>query len=104
MSDGSPSPPSDTHPKIHALLIEGYRKLSPSQKFEQVCALTRTVQQLALLDIRRRHPNAREQALRVASRWIEPEVEFPRKSGHRGYAASAASSRRCRCSYSIGLT
>jgi hypothetical protein len=66
----------DTHPKIHALQIEGYRKMSPSQKFERVCALTRTVQQLALLDVRRRHPNAdaREQALRVASRWIEPEL------------------------------
>jgi hypothetical protein len=68
--------PNDTHPKIHALLIEGYRKMSSSQKFAQACALTRTVQQLALLDVRRRHPHAdeREQALRVASRWIEPEM------------------------------
>ncbi len=50
--------------------------MSASAKFEQVCALTRTVQQLALLDVRRRHPHAdeREQALRVASRWIAPEM------------------------------
>lgn len=68
--------PNDTHPKIEALLIEGYRKMTPSQKIAQVRALTRTVQQLALLDVRRRHPNAdeREQMLRVASRWIEPEL------------------------------
>lgn len=68
--------PNDTHPKIEAMLIEGYRKMSPMQKLERVCALTRAVQELALLDIRRRHPNAdpREQALRVASRWIEPEL------------------------------
>ena len=38
--------------------------------------MTRAVQQLALMDIRRRHPDAdeREQALRLASRWIEPEL------------------------------
>jgi hypothetical protein len=72
----SAGPPNDTHPKIEALLIEGYRKMSPSQKLERVRALTRAVQEFALLDVRRRHPNAdaREQALRVASRWIEPEL------------------------------
>lgn len=72
----SAGPTNDTHPKIEAFLIEGYRKMSPAQKFERVRALTRAVQELALLDVRRRHPNAdaREQALRVASRWIEPDL------------------------------
>jgi hypothetical protein len=70
------SPPNDTHAKIEAMLIEGYRKMSASQKLERVRALTRAVQELALVDVRRRHPNAdaREQALRIASRWIEPEL------------------------------
>ena len=69
-------PPNDTHPTIEALLIEGYRKMSPAQKLERVRVLTRAVQELALSDIRRRHPNAdaREQALRLASRWLEPEL------------------------------
>lgn len=69
-------PTNDTHPKIEAFLIEGYRKMSPSQKLDRVRALTRAVQELALLDVRRRHPEAdeREQALRVASRWIEPDL------------------------------
>jgi hypothetical protein len=68
--------PNDTHPKIQALLIEGYRKMSPAQKIDRVRALTRAVQELALLDVRRRHPNAdaRELALRVASRWIHPDL------------------------------
>jgi hypothetical protein len=68
--------PSDTHPAVEAMLIEGYRRMSPTQKLERVRALTRAVQELALLDIRRRHPDAneREQALRLASRWIEPEL------------------------------
>jgi hypothetical protein len=50
--------------------------MSPSEKFGRVRALTQAVQELALLDIRRRHPDAdkREQALRLASRWLEPEL------------------------------
>jgi len=68
--------PNDTHSRIEALPIEGYRKISPSQKLERVGALTRAVQELALMDIRRRHPGAapREHALRVASCWIGPEL------------------------------
>jgi hypothetical protein len=70
------SAPNDTDPRIEAMLIEGYRRMSPSQKLERVCALTRAVQELALLDIRRRHPDAdeREQRLRLASRWVEPDL------------------------------
>lgn len=50
--------------------------MSASQKIELVCQLTRAVQEMALLDVRRRYPQAdeREQALRVASRWIDPEI------------------------------
>ena len=66
----------DTHTAIKALLIDGYRKMSPTQKIECVRALTLAVQELALADIRRRHPEAddREQTLRLASRWIDPEL------------------------------
>lgn len=68
--------PNDTHPSIDALLIEGYRRMSSSQKLERVRVMTRAVQELALLDVRRRHPDAdaREQSLRVASRWLEPDL------------------------------
>ena len=60
----------DTDPVIKALLIEGYRRMSPAQKMERVTALTRAVQELALADIRPRHPDVddRERALRLASR------------------------------------
>jgi hypothetical protein len=68
--------PNDTHPAIEALLIEGHRGMSPTQKLERVCALILAVQALAIADIRRQHPlaNEREQKLRLASRWIEPEL------------------------------
>jgi hypothetical protein len=67
---------TDTHPAVEALLIDGYRKMTPSQKLERVRAMTQAVQRLALLDIRRRHPDAdeRELALRLASRWLAPET------------------------------
>ena len=64
----------DTDPAIEKLLVEGYRKMTPTRKLEIVNALTVTVQTLALADIRRRHPLAdeREQKLRLASRWLDP--------------------------------
>lgn len=72
----SVSLPSDTSPLVEKLLIEGYRCMSAAEKVARVTELTRTVQQFALADIRRRHPNAtaREQSLRLASRWLEPEL------------------------------
>ena len=71
-----PHSTDDTDPAVEAILIEGYRQMTPSQKLERVRALTRAVQVLALADIRRRHPDAdeREQALRLASRWIERDL------------------------------
>jgi hypothetical protein len=72
----SDDPTNDTHPQVDAILVEGYRRMSPAQKLERVRALTQAVQELAMLDVRRRHPNAdaREQALRLASRWIDPDL------------------------------
>jgi hypothetical protein len=69
-------PPNDTDPRAEAVLIAGYRAMSASQKLARVSALTRGVQELALLDIRRRHPHAdaREVALRLASRWLDAEL------------------------------
>ena len=68
--------PNDTDPRIEAVLLAGYRAMSVSQKLERVSALTQTVQELALLDIRRRHPGAdrRELALRLASRWLDADL------------------------------
>jgi hypothetical protein len=81
---------SDTDPRIEQMLVAGYRAMSPAAKLERVRALTQAVQELALLDVRRRHPDAgpREQALRVASRWLEPELmakAFSWDVTHQGY-------------------
>ncbi len=67
---------NDTDARIEALLIAGYRAMSPTQKVERVRSLTRAIQELALLDIRRRHPDAdeREHTLRLASRWLDADL------------------------------
>lgn len=68
--------PGDTTPEVEALLIEGYRRMTPAAKLARVQALTLAVQELALLDVRRRYPEAspREQALRVAARWLPADL------------------------------
>jgi len=67
--------PNDTDPRAEAVLIAGLRAMSAAQKAELVGSLISAVQELALIDVRRRHPSAgpREQALRVASRWLDAE-------------------------------
>src|SRR5690348_13611001 len=69
-------PLSDTSPEAEKVLIELYRQAPAWKKLRQVSQLTRMVQELALCDIRRRHPHAdaREQQLRLASRWLSGET------------------------------
>jgi len=66
----------DTSPEVERILIEGYRKMPAWKKLEQVQELTQLVRQLAMNDICRRYPLAddREKMLRLASRWLEPEL------------------------------
>ena len=68
--------PNDTHPATEAKLIEGFRGMTPAQRLEIATQLTQAVQELAIADVRRRHPDAdeREVALRAASRWLGPEL------------------------------
>jgi hypothetical protein len=67
---------SDTGPQAEKLLIEGLRKMPVWQKLQRVCELNEALHQLAMADIRRRHPRAdeRERALRLASRRLPPEL------------------------------
>ncbi len=66
----------DTPLEIERMLIEGYRKMPAWKRLQQVVELNKLVQQMAMNDIRRHHPqaDARELKLRLASRWIEPEL------------------------------
>jgi hypothetical protein len=66
----------DTHPKIEKMLIEGIRKMSAAEKFRRIGELNRSLELLALADVRRRHPGADEWEcrLRVASRRVPADL------------------------------
>src|SRR5207237_2169783 len=67
---------TDTHPSIEALRIEGFRRMTPAQKFAQVASLTRAVRELALVGIRTRHPgiSEREARIRLAAMNTDPSL------------------------------
>jgi hypothetical protein len=69
-------PLSDTSPEAERVLIELYRRMPAWQKLRQVVALNRMLRNLALDDIRCRHPHAdaQELKLRLASRWLSAEM------------------------------
>ncbi len=67
---------SDTPPHIQKMIIQGYRRMPPSQKLARVRELTHTVQQLALARIRQQYGavSEREQRLRLAALWLDRET------------------------------
>jgi hypothetical protein len=67
---------NDTSPRIQNILIAGYRRMSPQQKFKRVSELTKAVQQLALARIRKQYGmlSEREQHLRLASLWLDRDT------------------------------
>lgn len=66
----------DTSPEVAAVLLEGYRRMSPAQKLAQAAALSRATRDLAVAGMRRRHPEAsdREIHLRVAALTIDRDT------------------------------
>jgi hypothetical protein len=66
----------DTPPEVEKIMIEGYRKMPMWKKLQQVRELSQLVYQLAMNDVRQRYPQAdeREVKLRLASRWLDPEL------------------------------
>jgi hypothetical protein len=65
----------DTPLEIEGIIIEGYRRMSPTDKLRRVSEMTRAAQQMALLRIDKQYPNAtdRERQLRLASLWLTRE-------------------------------
>jgi hypothetical protein len=66
----------DTAPAVERWLIDAYRRMSPAEKIARVQALNRLTVELALADIRRRHPDADESEvlLRLACRRHGPDL------------------------------
>lgn len=66
----------DTDPRIQRMLIEGFRRMSPQEKLDRCFSMTRAILDLARSDLRRRFPSADagELRLRLASRWLDPDL------------------------------
>jgi hypothetical protein len=58
-------PLSDTPPEVAALLVAGYRRMSPGQKLRRVVELNRAVEAMARARLRRRYRDLDEATLRL---------------------------------------
>jgi hypothetical protein len=67
---------NDTHPDVARLLIDGYRRMTPEEKFQRVQELNETVLQFAAARIREQFAPHGEQELRLrlASLWLERDT------------------------------
>ena len=66
----------DTTEEAERVLIEGYRRMPDWRKFKCIDDLNRFMAATQLEEIRARYPDANEHELRMrlASRWLEPEL------------------------------
>lgn len=66
----------DTPSEIQKILIDGYRRMTPQQKFKTVNELNKSILQLALARIRAQYGDIseREQRLHLASLWLDRET------------------------------
>lgn len=55
---------SDTHPALEPVIIEGYRKMSPGQRFQMAMEMSEAVRDLAKTGILKRHPGISDEELR----------------------------------------
>ncbi len=64
--------PSDTHPTIQRMMLRGYRRMSPAEKFRRVEELNELTLELAASRLKRERPGIgeRELRLRLASLWL----------------------------------
>ncbi len=59
---------SDTDPRVEAVLIEGLRRMTPTQRLALVDHWTRDILRLAWAGLCQRHPEASEEELRLI--WV----------------------------------
>ena len=76
----------DTSLEVERIQIERWRRMSPGEKLAMGVAISQSVRNLALADIRQRHPCAspREQFLRLAVLTLGPDLArraFPESEG-----------------------
>ncbi|MFM9025065.1 MAG: hypothetical protein ACKON7_06960 [Planctomycetaceae bacterium] len=61
----SADPTNDTAADAEAVLIECLRRLTPLERLQKGCAMSRRAKLQAIAALRRRHPDADDEALRL---------------------------------------
>jgi hypothetical protein len=66
----------DTAPAIAAMVLDGYRKMTPSDRLRRMSALTVDLRRLVIADLLRRQPHATPTTVRaeLARRFLPPEL------------------------------
>lgn len=54
---------SDTHPALEPIIIEGFRKMPPSQRFKMAMEMSEAIRDLAKIGILKRHPGISDEEL-----------------------------------------
>lgn len=70
----------DTHPDIERIQIEGYRKMSFTEKMRCIGAMHRTGRHLALANVRMRYPEADERELQLRAAALMIDADLMRKA------------------------
>lgn len=74
---GSPDDAEDTPADVRVMMIEGYRRMSPTEKLQRVLDLNRAAESFARARIRRQYGpdlTEREENLRLASLTLDRET------------------------------
>ena len=73
---------NDTHPEVERILIEGYRKLSPTQRFRMTCGMMDSGRRQVIRGIRDREPHLTDAEFRYrfAQLWLGEEIAAKIKS------------------------
>jgi hypothetical protein len=55
---------SDTHPVLQPVIIEGFRKMPPGQRFKMAIEMSEAIRDLAKMGILKRYPGISDEELR----------------------------------------
>ncbi len=70
------SPATDTSAELERLLADGYRRMTPAQKWHLICEQVAADDEHALAGLRLRHPGADERELRLRLAALAYGAEF----------------------------
>jgi hypothetical protein len=68
--------PADTTPEAWRVMVESYRRMSPSRRLELACQMTDSLRRVVAAGVRVRHPEYSEEQVRLAflRLWLDDDL------------------------------